>query len=131
MKNFDFDINYIRNNKSDVLCLIIGEEIPNIKPKEYNKVALYKRLENGEIVLYSNITLPYLINHSELFIVDEEDPRYFMYEGYDEKTGGCRYSCIIKPYGEFKGIYRLGLTYPFKIRDINVLYNEELIKKYK
>lgn len=121
----------IRNVKNDTLSLVIGEEIPEVRPYEYYKVDLYKRLENGDLVLYANLVLPYLINYAELFVVDEEDPRYFMYEGYEKDTGGCRYSCMIKPYGEFKGIYRLGLTYPFKIRDINVLIEDENILKRK
>jgi hypothetical protein len=121
----------IRKVKDDTLSLVIGEDIPSDKPNEYYKVDLYKRLENGDIVLYSEIVLPYLVNHAELFMVDEDDPRYFMYEGYEEKTGGCRYSCMIKPYGEFKGVYRLGLTYPFKIRDINVLIEEKTLNRKK
>lgn len=121
----------IRNVKNDTLSLVIGEEIPEDRPCEYYKVDLYKRLENGDLVLYANLVLPYLINYAELFVVGEEDPRYFMYEGYEKDTGGCRYSCMIKPYGEFKGIYRLGLTYPFKIRDINVLIEDENILKRK
>lgn len=121
----------IRRVKADTLSLVIGEDIPENKPSEYYKVDLYKKVDNGDLVLYANIVLPYLINHAELFMVDEEDPRYFMYEGYEEKTGGCKYSCMIKPYGEFKGIYRLGLNTPFKIRDINVLIEEEKVLKRK
>lgn len=121
----------IRRAKADTLSLVIGEDIPENKPSEYYKVDLYKKVDNGDLVLYANIVLPYLINHAELFMVDEEDPRYFMYEGYEEKTGGCKYSCMIKPYGEFKGIYRLGLNTPFKIRDINVLIEEEKVLKRK
>ena len=54
-----------------------------------------------------------------------------MHEGYEMETGGCRYSCMIKPYGEFKGIYRIGLNCPFKIREINVLIPEEKVLKRK
>lgn len=121
----------IRKLKNDTLCLVIGEDIPEDRPEEYYKVDLYKRNESGELELYANITLPYIINHAELFVVDEEDPRYFMHEGYEKETGGCRYSCMIKPYGEFKGVYRLGLTYPIKIRDINVLIENNQILKRK
>lgn len=121
----------IRKLKNDTLCLVIGEDIPEERPEEYYKVDLYVRNGNGELELYASIQLPYIINHAELFMVDEEDPRYFMHEGYEKETGGCRYSCMIKPYGEFKGIYRIGLNYPFKIRDINVLIPEEKVLKRK
>ena len=121
----------MRKVKDDTLSLVIGEDIPEDRPSEYYKIDLYKRLGTGDIVLYAEIVLPYLVNHAELFVVDEEDPRYFMYEGYEEETGGCRYSCMIKPYGEFRGVYRLGLTYPFKIRDINVLIEEKTLNRKK
>lgn len=121
----------IRKLKNDTLCLVIGEDIPEERPEEYYKVDLYVRNNAGELELYAHIQLPYIINHTELFVVDEEDPRYFMHEGYEKETGGCRYSCMIKPYGEFKGVYRIGLNYPFKIRDINVLISEEKVFKRK
>lgn len=121
----------IRKIKDDTLCLVIGEDIPEERPKEYYKVDLYVRNEDSELELYAHIELPYVINHAELFMVDEEDPRYFMHEGYEIETGGCRYSCMIKPYGEFKGIYRIGLNSPFKIREINVLIPKEKVLKRK
>lgn len=124
-------IRKIRKLNKDTLSLIIGEDIPDERPEEYYKVDLYVRDEAGELQLYAHIELPYIINHAELFMVDEEDPRYFMHEGYEKETGGCRYSCMIKPYGEFKGIYRLGLNTPFKIRDINVLLEDKLSLQLK
>ena len=53
-------------------------------------------------------------------------------ENYDEKNNSCRYICMIKPLGKMKGVYRLLNGNPFKIGQINVLYDlQNQAKKYK
>ena len=51
---------------------------------------MYVRDKNGNINLYANISLPYLINYSK-FLDIEGDPRYFFYEDYDFELGDITY----------------------------------------
>lgn len=64
------------------LHLVIGEDIPEDAPDEFHLVALYIRSKDNDLKLYADISLPYLINHSE-FLDIEKDPRYFFNEGYE------------------------------------------------
>jgi len=89
-----------------VLHLVVGEDIPSNAPDEFHTVKLYVRDKDGNLCLYADISLPYLINHSE-FLDIKDDPRYFFYERYDPETKGCRYTCEIKPFGTMKGVYRI------------------------
>ena len=76
----------MKNEKDDnKLHLIIGEDIPNDAPKEFSKVALYIRDKEKNLNLYTEVSLPYLINHSE-FLDYEGDPRYLFMEDYDSKN---------------------------------------------
>lgn len=106
---------------NNTLKIIIGEDIPKDGPEEYNKIDFYIKNEDSEETLYAHIDLPYLINHGEALLGLPDDPRYFFYEGYEEETNGCRYLCVVKPLGTLKGVYRLGLNFPFKIKDIEVI----------
>lgn len=109
----------------DVLKIIIGEDIPEDRPEEYSKIDFYLKNEVGEDILYAHVDLPYLINHGEALLENTDDPRYFFYEGYDEDVKGCRYACVVKPLGALKGVYRLGLDFPFKIKNIDVINDQE------
>ncbi|MBE6152773.1 MAG: hypothetical protein E7166_00905 [Firmicutes bacterium] len=102
------------------LHLVIGEDIPNNAPKEFHIVKLYVRDKDNNLKLYEDISLPYLINHSE-FLDIEDDPRYFFKEGYDPETNGCKYICEIKPFGTMKGVYRILNGQPIKIGNIEPL----------
>lgn len=110
------------------LVLVIGEDIPANAPEQFNTVKMYVRDKNGNINLYANISLPYLINYSK-FLDIEGDPRYFFYEDYDFETNGCRYICEIKPFGDLKGIYRILNGMTIKIKDINPLYEDKTDNK--
>lgn len=103
------------------LILVIGDDIPSNAPKEFNTVKMYVSGENGNLNLYADISLPYLINYSK-FLNIEGDPRYFFYEDYDFETNGCRHICEIKPFGDMKGVYRILNGMPIKIKDIIPLY---------
>lgn len=83
--------------------IIIGETITI--DNESNIINLYIKNKN-ENELYATIKIPYLINHIE-FLDIYEDPRYFLYEGYDKETKGCRYILMLKPFGNLKGLYRI------------------------
>lgn len=97
------------------LHIVIGENIPEDTPKEFCNIVLYERESDNNLKLYAEISLPYLINYIVLDNSIENDPRYFIEEGHEKATKCCRYSAYIKPYGEGKGVYRLGLGYPIKI----------------
>ena len=87
---------------------------------------------NGSLKLYADVSLPYSINYVKFFGF-EDDPRYFFYEGYDLQTKGCKYICVIKPYGTMKGIYRLLNGQNIKIGNIEPLCeleNSTNVKKY-
>jgi len=103
-----------------ILHLVVGEDIPVNAPNEFHMVKLYIRDKDNNLNLYADISLPYLINHSE-FLDIEDDPRYFFKEGYDSETKGCKYICEIKPLGTMKGVYRILNGQPIKIRDIEPL----------
>lgn len=130
--NFIFRSFFIKNEKDDnKLHLIIGEDIPNDAPKEFSKVALYIRDKEKILNLYTEVSLPYLINHSE-FLGYDGDPRYPFMEGYDEKNKISRYICMIKPFGSMKGVYCLLDGNLIKIKPINVLYElQNDVKSYK
>ena len=121
----DCELEKKRDLFNDTLFLIIGEDIPDIRPLEYSKIEMYRRLNCGKLVLYSIIRIPYIVNFAKMGEFDSEDPRYYFYEGYEVESGGCRYICMIKPCGKYKGVYRLGLNFPFKIKDIDVLREEK------
>ena len=106
------------------LHLIVGEDIPTNASNKFHKVKLYVRDMDDNLNLYADISLPYLINHSE-FLDIEDDPRYFFKEGYDSETKSCKYICEIKPLGTMKGVYRILNGQPIKIRDIESLYKLE------
>ena len=110
----------MRKELYNELILIIGEDIPANVPAEFNTVKMYVRDENGNLNLYADISLPYLINYSK-FLNIEDDPRYFFYEDYDFETEGCRYICEIIPFGNMKGVYRILNGMPIKIKEIKPL----------
>lgn len=83
--------------------IVIGETVT--VTNESNIINLYIR-NNNELELYSTIKVPYMINHVDLLAIPE-DPRYFLYEGYEKDTHGCRYRLMLKPYGNLKGVYRI------------------------
>lgn len=89
-----------------ILHLIVGEDIPANIPTQFHTVKLYIRDKDNKLNLYADISLPYLINHSE-FLDIKGDPRYFFEEGHDTQTKICKYRCEIKPFGEMKGVYRI------------------------
>lgn len=103
------------------LVIVIGEN-DFVIPDYFNEVEFYIR-DNDELKLYGKVTLPYLINHIEVLDI-EDDPRYILYEGYDNENGSSKYICSIKVFGNMRGVYRLGLGTPFKIRDIEI--NKEI-----
>ena len=74
---------------------VISINIPANAPDEFHIVKLYVRNKEDNLNLYANISLPYLINYSE-FLDIKDDPRYFLKEGYDSNTKGCKYICEIK-----------------------------------
>ena len=115
------------------LYLIIGDSIKN-NHQEFNSISLYIKDENNNPRLYANIELPYLINHST-FLDIEDDPRYIFKENYDSKAKCYSYACMLKPFKDLKGIYRIMDVELIKIRDIEPLIDEEttnnLIKKIK
>ncbi|MBQ2872600.1 MAG: hypothetical protein IJE89_01210 [Bacilli bacterium] len=103
-----------------ILHLVVGEDIPKNAPKEFHIVKLYARDKEGNLNLYTEISLPYLINHSE-FLDIKDDPRYFFKEGYNPQTKGCKYICEIKHLGTLKDVYRILNGQSIKIRDIEPL----------
>lgn len=127
---------YDKLTEDYTLHLVIGEDIPSDAPEEFNIVKLYTRDADNNLVLYSDISLPYLINHSS-FLDIEDDPRYFFKEGYDPDTKGCKYICEIKPYGTMKGVYRILNGQSIKIDEIEPLttacenINARTLKKVK
>jgi len=103
-----------------ILHLVVGEDIPTNAPDEFHKVKLYVRDKDDNLNLYADISLPYLINHSE-FLNIKDDPRYFFKEEYELETKGCKYMCEIKPLGTMKGVYRILNGHSIKIGDIESL----------
>lgn len=99
------------------LKLIIGDDVPDNISNEFNEVEFYIK-DGNDLTLYATVSLPYLINHVEAFLDIENDPRYIFYEGYEKENESCRYLCLVKPLGKLKGVYRLGLGSPFKIREV-------------
>ena len=87
----------------NVIKIIIGENVE--VTNETNRIDLYIK-NNNDIELYSSLKLPYLINHVE-FLDIKDDPRYFLHEGYEKDTHGCRYRLMLKPFGDLKGVYRI------------------------
>lgn len=113
-----------------ILHLVIGENIPDDAPNEFHTVKLYIRDKDNNLNLYADISLPYLINHSE-FLDIEGDPRYFFKEEYDPQTQGCKYICEIKPFGNIKGVYRILNGQSIKIMSIEPLCElENNVKGY-
>ena len=113
-----------------VLHLVVGEDIPITAPNEFHIVKLYVRDKEDNLRLYADISLPYLINHSE-FLYIKDDPRYFFKEEYEPETKGCKYICEIKPLGNMKGIYRILNGRSIKIGDIEPLFElENNVKTY-
>lgn len=106
------------------LHLIVGEYIPTNALDEFYKIKLYVRNKDNNLNLYADISLPYLINHSE-FLDIENDPRYFFKEEYDSKTKCCKYIYEIKQLGTKKGIYRILNGQSIKIKNIEQLYKIE------
>lgn len=104
------------------LKIIVGEGMPDSIPDVFNEVEFYIR-DNDDVVLYASVSLPYLINYGEAFLDISNDPRYIFYEEYNSETKSARYICVVKPLGDLKGVYRLGLGIPFKIRDLNISQN--------
>ena len=102
------------------LHLVVGEDIPANAPDEFHIVKLYVRDKEDNLNLYANISLPYLINYSE-FLDIKDDPRYFLKEGYDSNTKGCKYICEIKPLGNISGVYRILNGQSIKIMSIDPL----------
>lgn len=115
------------------LYLIIGEEVHE-EQKEFKSISLYIRGEDNNPILYANIDLPYIINNST-FIDIEDDPRYIFKENYNKDVESYSYSCMLKPFGNLKGVYRIMDMTLIKIRNIEPLIDEEttnkLIKKMK
>lgn len=107
-----------------ILHLVIGEDIPTNVPNEFNIVKLYVRDENDNLNLYADISLPYLINHLE-FLNIENDPRYYLYEGYDLETKCHTYMVEIKPFGQKKGVYRILNGQSIKVWDIDPKFEFE------
>jgi len=119
----------MKNNQEELrLHLVIGEGIPSNTPNKFNKVSLYIRENDDSLKLYADVSLPYLINHSE-FLDIEDDPRYIFKEGYDSETKGCKYICEIKPFGTMKGVYRVLNGTNIKIMTIEPLYESEKDEK--
>ena len=87
----------------DGINIIIGEKVTITK--ESNTINLYIK-NNDNIEHYASIKLPYSINHVD-FLDIPEDPRYFLYEGYEKENQGCRYRLMLKPLGNLKGVYRI------------------------
>jgi len=112
------------------LNLVIGEDIPKDVPNEFHTIKLYIREENNNLKLYDSISLPYLINHSQ-FLDIEDDPRYIFKEGYDPETGGSKYTCMLKPLGTMKGVYRILGMNMFKIGSVEPLFelNDKNVNK--
>lgn len=104
-----------------ILHLVVGEDIPDNAPAEFHMIKLYVRDEDDNLKLYADISLPYLINHSEFLNIIEDDPRYIFHECYDSKNKSCRYTCMIKPFGDMKGIYRILNGQLIKIQSIEPL----------
>lgn len=100
------------------LHLVVGEDIPSNKPEEFHMVSLYIRNEDNSLKLYADISLPYLINHSEFLNIIEGDPRYIFKEKYEPETKVSQYICEIKPFGNKKGIYRILNGQRIKIQSI-------------
>ena len=117
----------------NILRLVIGENVPRNILNEFDIVKFYLRNIDGNLSLYADISLPYLINHVE-FLDIKDDPRYYFYEGYDSQTKGCKYICEVKPYGMMKGIYRILNGERIKIGNIEPLFeleNNGNVKKLK
>ena len=83
--------------------IVIGETVT--VTNESNTINLFIK-NNNEIKHYSTVKVPYLINHVD-FLDIPDDPRYFLYEGYEKETQGCRYIIMLKPFGKLKGVYRI------------------------
>lgn len=135
----DFDIKnskwYDENTQEEQekfkLHLIVGEDIPENSPEEFSMIVLYVRDKEDNLNLYADISLPYLINHSEFLNIDG-DPRYFFQEKYESETKISRYTCEVKPFGSMKGIYRILNGQRIKIQSIEPLCEvEKDIKVHK
>ncbi len=87
----------------DGINIVIGETVT--VTNESNIINLYIRT-NDKLELYSTIKIPYIINHVDLLDIPE-DPRYFLYEGYEKENQGCKYRLMLKPLGNLKGVYRI------------------------
>ena len=118
-----------REEENNKLHLVIGDPIPEDGPTEFSDIILYIRDDEANLHFYSEIRLPYLINYTEFYDCFE-DPRYYFYEGYDEKRRSFRYCCELKPFGEMRGLYRLLNGRPIKICPIKTVksMNHEDIK---
>lgn len=126
-----YDETILEEQEDFKLHLIVGEDIPENSPEKFSMIALYVRDKDGNLNLYADISLPYLINRSEFLNIDG-DPRYIFKEKYEQETKICRYICEVKPFGSMKGIYRILNGQRIKIQSIEPLCEvEESAKIYK
>ena len=65
-----------------ILHLVVREDIPVNAPNEFHMVKLYVRDKDNNLNLYADISLPYLINHSE-FLDIKDEPISFFKERYN------------------------------------------------
>ncbi len=107
-----------------MLNLIIGKDIPSDAPKEFSNIKMYIQDDNDNLNLYADIHIPYLINYSE-FLNIENDPRYYLYEGYDFETKSHTHMVEIKPFGQRKGVYRILNGQSIKVWDIDSKFEFE------
>lgn len=103
--------------------LVIGEDFSKNIPEEFHTVNLYSRNKDNSLMLVTTLSLPYLINYVK-FLNIKDDPRYILKEGYDRKTGGCKYICEIKPLGDLRGVYRV-----LNGQNIKIMSIEHILKK--
>jgi hypothetical protein len=107
-----------------ILNIIIGEDIQDKVSSTFNTIKIYVKDDNINSNLYAYISIPYIINHVE-FLDIEDDPRYYLYEGYDFETKGYKHMVEIKPLGERKGVYRILNGQNIKVCDINPIFEVE------
>ena len=120
-----------------ILHLVIGEDIPANAPNEFHTIKLYVR-KNNNLKLYADISLLYLINYSKFININKDDPTYIFEQRYNPATEGYKYACMIKPFGDMKGVYRILNDQNIKIQSIEPLFELEndvklhtLVKKNK
>ena len=119
-------LSQLRNLTEDVAIFINNTENSLSLDTHYNNVDdSIKYVSSVKKYKYISVFHKFLQSTASHYTPSEDDAERLVLYYF-------RYICMIKPLGKMKGVYRLLNGYPFKIGQINVLYDlQNQAKKYK